>query len=95
MCFAVTAGASLGWQISGSVAAGDRGRVHVELSGSGVPRQEITGVDGGSQAISLSGRLEEGSYCMELYYEMPLETSAEQTSLTQSLRATATLAFQP
>ena len=95
MCFMVAAGGSLGWQISGTVQAGNRGRIQVELSGSGVPRQEIVGVDGGSQAIGLSGRLEEGSYCMELYYELILETSPELASLEQSLHATAILTFLP
>jgi hypothetical protein len=92
VCFAVAPGVSVGWQISGSVQAGDRGVTIVELSGSGVDPQRI---EGANQAISLSGRLSEGSYCMELYYVMNLETSVEVSSLQQSLHSIATLTFVP
>jgi hypothetical protein len=92
VCFAVAAGVSLGWQISGSVQAGDRGVTIVELSGSGVQPQRI---EGASQAISLSGRLDQGSYCMEMYYVMNLETSAEESSIQQALHSIATLTFVP
>jgi hypothetical protein len=90
MCFTVAAGASVGWQISGTVQAGDGGETYVELSGSGVGRQEINGANG---AFSLSGRLDEGGHCMELYYKMVLETSSDLLSLDQSLHSTATLTF--
>jgi hypothetical protein len=92
VCFAVAAGVSLGWQINGSVQAGDRGVTIVELSGTGGGLQRIEGVN---QAISLSGRLDQGPYCMELYYNMGLETSADVLSLQQALHSIATLTFVP
>ena len=92
MCFIVADGTTVGWKVSGGVQAGPRGVTYVEVSGSGVPRQEIAG---GSQSFDLSGRLAEGSHCLELYYQMALETSSELASDGQALHTAATLTFLP